>query len=212
MSRVAFGVRAHSGWAALVALGEGHGRLEIVDRRRLALVDPEEAHWAKQPYHAAAGLDAAAASAAAAEAADAEELVARAIAAAARHAEREIESALAERRAEGDEVAGCGVLLGSGMAPFSVREILAVHARMHQAEGELFRGALARAAEHAGLALIGVREKRLEETATEALSLPPAELRARLDEAGRRAGRPWARDQKDAALCAWIALRRSRRG
>ena len=202
MSRVAFGVRAHSGWAALVALGEGRCRLEVMDRRRLALVDPEQAHLAKQPYHAAAGL----------AATDAEELVARAIAAAARHAEREIESALALRRAEGDEIVGCGVLLGSGLPPFSVREILAVHTRMHQAEGELFRGALVRAVERAGLELIGVREKQLEEAASEALSIPPAQLRTRLDEVGRRAGRPWARDQKDAALCAWIVLQRRRRG
>jgi hypothetical protein len=199
---VAFGVKAHSGWAALVALGEGRHRLEIVERRRLELVDAEEAHWAKQPYHAAAGLDLR----------DAEELVVRSIAAASRHAEGAIESALARRRAQGDEVVACGVLLGSGLPPFSVSEILAVHARMHQAEGELFRAALARAAERAGLELIGVREKQLEATAGEALSLAPPEARGRLDEAGRRAGPPWARDQKDAALCAWIALRSARRG
>jgi len=87
-----------------------------------------------------------------------------------------------------------------------------VHARMHQAEGELFRGALARAIEGAGLELIGVREKQLEATASEALSLPPAESRTRLADAGRRAGRPFPRDQKDAALSAWIALSRTQRG
>ena len=199
---MAFGVKAHSGWAALVALGERGGRLEIVERRRLALVDTQDAHWAKQPYHAAVGLDAS----------EAEEVVARSIAAAARHAEREIESTLALRRAAGDEVVACAVLLGGEMPAWTLREILAVHARMHQAEGELFRGALARAAERTRLELIGIREKRLEATASEALSLPPAAARARLDEAGRRAGPPWARDQKDAALCAWIALCRAGRG
>ena len=165
MSRLAFGLKAHSGWAALVALGERGAVLEIAERRRLELVNAQDAHWAKQPYHAAAGLDAS----------DAEALVARSIAAADRCTEQELASALALRRAAGDDVVACGVLLGGGMAPLTVREILAVHARMHQAEGELFRGALARAAERAGLELIGVREKQLEASASETLSLSAAE-------------------------------------
>jgi hypothetical protein len=202
VSRIAFGVKAHSGWAALVALGESRARLEVAERRRLELADAEDAHWAKQPYHAATGLDVR----------EAEELVARATAAAERHAEQALEEALALRRAEADEVVACAVLLGGGMPPLPVRDVLAVHARMHQAEGELFRGALTRAAERLGLELIGVREKQLEASANETLSLPATEWRRRLDEAGRRVGPPWARDQKDAALGAWIALRRARRG
>jgi len=47
--------------------------------------------------------------------------------------------------------------------------------------------------------------------ASETLSLPALECRRRLDEGGRLLGPPWARDQKDAALGAWIALHRARR-
>jgi hypothetical protein len=199
---VAFGVKAHSGWAALVALGEHGRRLDVVERRRLALVDDEDAEWAKQPYHAAEGL----------AAADAEVVVTRAIAAAHARAEDGLTRLLAERRAQGDEVVACGVLLGSGMPAWSVAEILAVHMRMHKAEGELFRDALAKGAERAGLPCIGVREKEVEAVAGKVLSLPAAELSRRLAETGRRAGPPWARDQKEAALAAWIALRRAARG
>ena len=199
---MAFGVKAHSGWAALVALGEHGRRLDVVERRRLALVDDEDAEWAKQPYHAAEGL----------AAADAEAVVTRAIAAAHARAEDAMTRLLAERRAQGDEVVACGVLLGSGMPGWSVAEILAVHMRMHKAEGELFRDALAKGAERAGLPCIGVRDKEVEAVAGKVLSLPAAELSRRLGEAGRRAGPPWARDQKEAALAAWIALRRAARG
>jgi hypothetical protein len=199
---VAFGVKAHSGWAALVALGEHGRRLDVVERRRLALVDDEDAEWAKQPYHAAEGL----------AAADAEAVVTRAIAAAHARAEDALTRLLAERRARGDEVVACGVLLGSGMPAWSVAEILAVHMRMHKAEGELFRDALAKGAERAGLPCIGVREKEVEAVAGKVLSLPAAELSRCLAETGRRAGPPWARDQKEAALAAWIALRRAARG
>jgi hypothetical protein len=199
---VAFGVKAHSGWAALVALGEHGRRLDVVERRRLALVDDEDAEWAKQPYHAAEGL----------AAADAEAVVTRAIAAAHARAEDALTRLLAERRARGDEVVACVVLLGSGMPAWSVAEILAVHMRMHKAEGELFRDALAKGAERAGLPCIGVREKEVEAVAGKVLSLPAAELSRCLAETGRRAGPPWARDQKEAALAAWIALRRAARG
>ena len=202
MSQVAFGVKAHSGWAALVALAERGAQLEVIERRRLAVVDAKEAAWAKAPYHAADGL----------AAADADDLVARAVAAAHAGAERALAEALAARRAQGDEVVGCGVLLGTGMPGWSVREILAVHMRMHKAEGELFRTALAQGAERVGLRCIGVREKEVEAIAGEALSLPAGERQRRLAEAGRRAGPPWARDQREAALAAWIALRRARRG
>jgi len=202
VSQVAFGVKAHSGWAALVALAERGAQLEVVERRRLALVDAEDAAWAKAPYHAADGL----------AAADALDLVTRGIAAAHAGAERALAEALAERQAQGNEVVGCGVLLGSGMPAWSVGEILAVHMRMHKAEGELFRTALALGAERVGLRCIGLRERDVEAIAGEALSLPAAERQRRLAEAGRRAGPPWARDQREAALAAWIALRRARRG
>ena len=199
MARVAFGLKAHSGWAALVALGETPraGSLEVVERRRLELVAAEDRAWAMQPYHAAEGL----------EPADAEDVVGRAIASAHAHAELSLAAALAARRASGDEVVGCGVLLGAGMPAWSVAETLAVHMRMHKAEGELFRDALVKAAQRLALGVMGIRDKELEARADKVLRLPPEERRARLADAGRRAGPPWARDQKDAALAAWIALR-----
>ena len=47
---VAFVVKAHSGWAALVVIGKRGGDIVAVDRRRIELVKDD---WAKQPYHAA---------------------------------------------------------------------------------------------------------------------------------------------------------------
>jgi hypothetical protein len=203
MARVAFGLKPHSGWAALVTLAEDEAAraLAVVERRRLELVAPQDAGWAKAPYHAAEGL----------AAGDAEDLVRRAIGAAHACARHALGAALAGRRAAGDEVVGCGVLLGSGMPAWSVAQVLAAHVRMHKAEGELFREALCEAATAAGLGVSGIREKALEVRAAEALRLPAEERAARLGEAGRRAGPPWARDQKDAALAAWIALREAAR-
>ncbi|TAH36373.1 MAG: hypothetical protein EYC70_11260 [Planctomycetota bacterium] len=51
--RVAFGLKAHSGWAALVVGGERDGDFVVADRRRLELVDDE---WTRQPYHVSEDL------------------------------------------------------------------------------------------------------------------------------------------------------------
>jgi hypothetical protein len=200
--KVALGLRAHSGWAALVSLGAPGSGLEVLERARLELVDAADAAWAKQPYHAAEGLDAA----------DARDVVERAIASARSHAQREIAAAAERARAAGHEIAACAVLMGDPLPGWSVAEVLAVHFRMHKAEGVLFREALAAAAERAGLPLVALREKDLPALAWRALGASPAELTRKLAALGRPLGPPWGRDQKDAALAAWVALRESPRG
>ena len=94
---------------------------------------------------------------------------------------------------------------------WTVDEILAVHFRMHKAEGVLFRDALARAARACGLRLLRVPEKQLDEHAERALaasinSLGVNSLRKTIASLGKSVGPPWGKDQKDAALAAMIAL------
>ena len=196
MVKLALGLRAHSGWAALVALGAPHGTLELVDRRRVELIDEADVYWAKQPYHAADGL----------EPDDARELVKRAIASARRLAVRELRAAEKRARSDGHEIVSCAVLVNDPMPDWSVAEILAVHFRMHKAEGVLFRDALARAAETCDLPLLALREKDLAEAAERALATPRARLAKTIAELGKSAGPPWGADQKQAALAAWVGL------
>jgi hypothetical protein len=187
---VALGLKAHSGWAALVALAEERGELSVAARRRLELIEPADAEWAKQPYHAAEGLDPD----------EARGVVARGIESAQRIALRELRAAIAELETGGHRVVSCAVLLGTPMPEWSVDEILAVHFRMHKAEGELFRDALARAAGACGTRFVGVSENTLPKR------FDPA-LRERIAALGKSVGPPWGKDQKEAALAAWLALR-----
>jgi len=53
----------------------------------------------------------------------------------------------------GHDLCGCAVLVGTGMPDWSTDEILAVHVRMHKAEGELFRDVLVAGARACGLEL-----------------------------------------------------------
>ena len=194
--KVAFGLKAHSGWAALVVLGRGRGDLEVVDRRRMELVREGEAAWARQPYHAAEEL----------EARDAREMVQRGIQAALKNAAREMRAGVKRAQEGGHQVASCAVLMGDPMPAWSVEEILAVHIRMHKAEGVLFREALARAATECGLRLVAIPEKLLQKEAGWALASSPGALSKRIAALGKSVGAPWGKDQKDAALAALIAL------
>jgi hypothetical protein len=194
--KVAFGMKAHSGWAALVVLGTRSGELQVVDRCRMELVENDEASWAKQPYHAAESL----------KASDARDLVKRGVAAARRIAVREMRTAVKRAREGGHDVGACAVLVGDPMPDWSVDEILAVHFRMHKAEGVLFRDALVRAATACHLRLVRVHEKQLDEHAEQALANSMKSLRKTVASLGKSVGPPWGKDQKDAALAAMIAL------
>jgi len=191
--KVVFGLKAHSGWAALVALGKNGEELSVVDRRRIELV--EEA-WAKQPYHAAEDLNLK----------EARQVVMRGIAEARRIARRELRVEIRRQRDLGNEVVGCAVLVGTPMPDWTVEQILAVHFRMHQAEGVLFRDALTESATACELRLVTLPEKTLLEDAAKTLNTPAADLLKKIATLGKAAGPPWGKDQKNAALAALVAL------
>ncbi len=191
--KVAFGLKAHSGWAALVVVGAQDGDFVVVDRRRIELVEDE---WAKQPYHAAENIEAGAA----------RRLVERGIAAAQRIAVREINAAVRREQQRKNEVTACAVLVGNPMPDWSISEILAVHFRMHKAEGVLFRDALVRATKTQGLRLVAIPEKVLIKHAESALGSPLSRTVKKVMTLGKSVGPPWGKDQKDAALAAMIAL------
>jgi hypothetical protein len=194
--KVAFGLKTHSGWAALVVLGKQGDELLVSDRRRIELV---EESWAKQPYHAAEGL----------EGQTARDLVKRGIESVHRVALRELKAAVKRERDRGNEVAACSVLVGTPMPDWNTDEILAVHFRMHKAEGALFQNALLLAAERCKLNTLSVFEKELMAEASSQLRTRNDLLMKKLAGLGKSVGPPWGKDQKDAALIALMALHNS---
>lgn len=197
--RIAVGLKAHSGWAALVAIGLSGNDLRVIDRRRIELVDPGDIDWAKQPYHAADGLPPK----------DAAKLVQRGIDAANRVAVREMRALVERSKKAGHKIVGCGVLVGTPMPEWTVDQIRAVHVRMHKAEGVLFPAALTVAAETCGLNVVAIPEKTLDARVEESMDLAVAmETMAAL---GKSAGPPWGKDQKTATLAAMIVLEEASR-
>src|ERR1041384_1018230 len=165
--KVVFGLKAHSGWAALVVLGKQKDDLVVVDRRRIEFVEHE---WARQPYHAAEGL----------KSEVARDLVERGIDAAHKIAAREMSAALQHELDRKNEVKACAVLVGSPMPNWSVDEILAVHFRMHKAEGVLFREALIHGAKECKIKVVEIPEKELLNHAEHELKPPANKLAAQI--------------------------------
>lgn len=195
LTHATLGLRAHSGWAALVALGGPAQSPMVIHRLRIDLADRRRAE-SKQPYHAAAEMDFK----------DAEQFVHGAVAEARRLAQQRFCEVIETLREKRYEVTGCGVLLASGRPLPALPAILASHALIHTAEGEHFREALAHAAAECSLPVTKVRERELFERGSGEFGIPVEELQRRLGEMGRAIGPPWRQDEKLASLAAWLAL------
>lgn len=190
--KVALGWKAHSGWAVLVVVGEG---LVLVDRQRIPLVE-EGADWEKHPYHAAAH----------GEAGEADVLVKHAVDAVRRTTLQRMREVMEQCRAIGHELIACAVLMPGLMPAWSTAEILAVHIRMHKAEGVLFPLVLCEAARVCGLPLVTIAEKSIEEEACRRLEISTVRMTQQISMLGRGAGAPWGKDQRNAAVAAMVAL------
>lgn len=195
MKRAALGFRVHSGWTALVALVVTKGDPVVLARERVHLVETFTYEF-RQPYHTAEKLPAAEALA----------FVSRMQAEARWLAFRAIRDAQASLKAQGYELTRCGLLLGSGRELPGLSEILASHALIHTADGELFRDALLHASSRCGIDSMKVKEKDLLSSASQILRVKASDLQTRAKDLGRPFGSPWSQDEKFASLVAWLAL------
>ena len=196
-SPAAIGFRAHSGWAAAVAVTGSPDAPVVVSRRRIEMRE-RGAAGPSQPYHAAVGLDIR----------EAEQLVENCAAGAAALAATGLSGIVEDLRRLGHPVIGCGLLLGSGRPLPPLEKILASHPLLHTAEGELFREALRAASRECGFPLTAVKERELFPSAASELRLPAIQIERHMAAMGKAMGPPWRQDQKFAAIAAWLALGR----
>jgi len=193
----AFGFRVHSGWAAAVALCGPLDAPVVVDRRKIQLVKTFT-YTFRQPYHTAGKMPRQ----------DAIKFVRGVQSEAKRLAISSLRSWQADL-AEGDfKLMRGALLLASGRALPALEQILASHALIHTADGELFRDSLRAACARCDLPVQGIREKELFVTASKALGIQAAILKRRIAEFGKSLGPPWSQDEKFAALAAWLSLSR----
>jgi hypothetical protein len=196
MNRVALGFRAHSGWAAVVAVALVHGKPQVLHRGRIELVD-RSVKGSVQPYHMARTMTLS----------DAKLFLRDIINATNKTALENVRAIIAGLAAKQCKIVACAIVLSSGRPLPPLEATLRSHAMVHTAEGELFRAAIAHAGEKCGLRVSGVKEKEIYERAAETLHISPAKLKQRLSAMGKALGSPWTSDEKNATLAAWLALR-----
>jgi len=195
MKHVALGFRAHSGWTALVAITLEQGIPRVLLREHPHLVKTFTYEF-RQPYHTArkGSLD------------EARDFISRVRSEARGLAWQAISSAQLNLQGQGYELKRCGLLLSSGKPLPDIPQILASHALIHTADGELFREALLHACERCGLGTFKAPERGLLERASQALQQKGDELGCCLAHLGAAVGSPWTQDEKLAALVAWLSL------
>jgi hypothetical protein len=197
MKSATLGFRVHSGWAVAVALSRPLDSPLVIDRRRIQLVKTFTYTY-RQPYHTAEKMPRN----------DAAKFISRARSEASRLALSALRSMQEEFVEQDYRIAGCTILLASGRALPQLEQILASHALIHTADGELFRDALRTACTRCRLPLEAIREKELLQVASKTLRISTSALKRRANEFGKSFGPPWTQDEKFAALAAWLTLAR----
>jgi hypothetical protein len=192
--QAAVGFRVHSGWAAAVAVCVEKGAPVVLARQRVHLVETFTYEF-RQPYHTAEKMPLG----------QAREFIARMQAEARRLAYRAIREIESRTQEQGVKLTRCGLLLASGRPLPPLEKILASHALIHTADGELFREALLHGSERFGLQEFTIKEKELLERAGQVFRAQPNEVMGRVTELGRSLGPPWSQDEKFATLAAWLA-------
>jgi hypothetical protein len=193
----ALGFKTHTGWAAAVALSGPPLEPVVILKRR---VEMEARFEAGAVYHAAQGLPFGEADALIRSSEDKFGRVARVA----------IAAIVAELRAEELEPVASAVIGGGAKRLPNLEVILRSHALVHAAEGALFRGIVARASEGCGIRAAFLPAKELLLRAARALALSEPQVLSKLAAAGKAAGRPWAQDQKESALAAWVTIAEAR--
>jgi hypothetical protein len=197
MNRAAIGFRVHSGWAAMVAVSLEKGEPVVLERRKLLLVKTFS-YTFRQPYHTAEKMPID----------EATEFV--------RSVEKESrELALAGIRSLQKElgeldykICGCCLLLASGRELPEFEKILASHALIHTADGELFRESIRHSCAHSKVPLAAIKERELLAAASKSLNKRPEFLNRQVTALGKPLGPPWTQDEKLATLGAWFTLAR----
>lgn len=187
----AIGFRDHTGWAIAVVLSGPVGSPKFIHRERMELIALE---LPRQVFHAVAeqGAD--------------RSLIADVSDAARRRTADELGRLLEQLSEQHIRVETAAIPAGTRGVPGSLDAILASHAMLHAAEGELYRDCLADAAASLGLRTTRFAPKELLSAAASVIGKSPDELQSRTSSMGRLIGPPWQKDHREAATAAWLGL------
>jgi hypothetical protein len=189
---VVLGLRPHTYWTAIVALGGSMRAPQVLERRRAVFATGSERncfhHAAEGPLEAAPILIMTTYSAVLANAAAA------------------LSTLLADLQGAGLAVRTAVVSAPTSKHPVRLPDILASHTYIHAAEGNFYRDIVAGACESVGLQVERTAERDMPQRVRDRLAIDQPTLDARLKTLGAPLGPPWNQDYRLATLAAWPHL------
>lgn len=186
------GFRPHTYWTAVVALAGPAHAPQVLERRRIVFAEGLE----RFVYHQAENM----------EVPRAQALIEDVRAATEANAAREIGALVADLQNEGVEVTAAVTAAGTAKLPERLEDIVAVHARMHAAEGEFYRDVVAQGCRALGLEVHRAVERDVPALVSGRLHIDAAALEVRIKEMGAALGPPWNEDYRLATQAAWSQL------
>jgi len=185
-SLAAIGLSLHSGWASAVLMAQDSAGVPgLMARQRIILCEKPEA---RQPYHVAENMPLR----------EAEAFIGKCRAAAVALAVEALEKL---RDDAALEITGVGLAASSRRELPPLPKLLHSHALIHAAEGVFYRESVIEAAKQLALKAHAVTGR----AACDFLEEAPA-LSETLERIGKKAGPPWALDEKCASLAALSLL------
>jgi len=193
MRRATIGFRIKSGWAMAVLLAGPTASPRVLERRRIELSDPKVPRT-RQPYHAGFGL-----------AQTSLRTIAALVRIVERCARRSVGALVRDARAQGVDLRGVALVVGSLIDPASIGN---PHIRAHASEGALFRRVVTDAARRRGLGCVTILEREVYEAAARTTRRPARAVKTAVAELGEAVAGFWRSEEKTATAAAWCALAR----
>lgn len=203
--RAALGVSAHLGWAATATLAFASGVPRVLRTDRIELAEDRDV---REPFHVAAGFDGLDR---VPPPPDPQATLARALRRQRRSAARAIAGLARALEKTGHRIAWVGLLVSRGRAAPDLEKALGSHTQVHIEEGIAVRDSFRQALEEQGARVEPLDQKALGELLAQALGQPEAALREELSALQPENDGAWRKEEKTAALAAWLAWSRSAR-
>ncbi len=190
-AQTALGLRVKSGLAIAVLLGGPLRAPRVLDRREIALCDPDVTA-SRQPYHASMGT----LQTDQAKVERLRKIITRA-------ADRSVAELLHHCKRAAHHPAAAGLVVGSQTDPATITN---PHIRAHALEGQLFRLVLEDALHSCGLSCLVILEREVYKRAAKGLRRSELELKRVVAQLGRELPGPWRAEEKVAVVAAWLTL------
>jgi hypothetical protein len=207
MQRASIGVSAHLGWAATAIVACDRQALRVLRSDRIQTA-PDDDRDISEPYHVAGGFDGLRR---VPPPANPKEVVRSGLRKQQRYTARVLAGVAKQLADQGHRLAFGGILVSRGREARDFEKAIGSHTQIHIQEGLAVRESLRSALRDMGARVHDIDQKSVLSIGSAELDEKESELMAQLGATRPENDAAWRKEEKLAALAAWIAWRRGGR-